>query len=141
MAESYQDLMVWQKGMDLAEEIYRLVKLMPKEETYALSDQMRRAAISVPSNIAEGKNRNSQKEFKQFLSVARGSAAELETQLLLSVRIDYLKAEDINCAVLLCKEVGKMLNSLMNSITPCSLQLGACSFYRMEEGFYVIGNA
>ena len=76
---SCEDLIVWQKAMDLTTEIYRLVKFLPREETYALSDQMRRAAVSIPSNIAEGHGRNSNKEFANFLSIARGSLTELRT--------------------------------------------------------------
>ena len=73
---SYRDLIVWQKTMELTAEVYRVVKLLPKEEIYVLSDQMRRAAISIPSNIAEGQARNSRKEFLQFLAIAKGSNAE-----------------------------------------------------------------
>ena len=80
MVQSFQDLIIWQKAMDLVIEVYNLVKELPKEEQYALSDQMRRAAVSIPSNIAEGQSRNSTKEFIQFLSVAKGSNAELQTQ-------------------------------------------------------------
>lgn len=80
MVQSIQDLIVWQKAMDLVIEVYNLVKELPKEEQYALSDQMIRAAVSIPSNIAEGQSRNSTKEFIQFLSVAKGSNAELQTQ-------------------------------------------------------------
>lgn len=76
---THKELLVWQKSMLLVEEIYRLVKRLPKEETYALSDQMRRAAVSIPSNIAEGNARNSPKEFQHFLYISLGSAAELET--------------------------------------------------------------
>jgi len=83
---NYQDLIVWQKAMELAEIVYVLARKLPKEELFALSDQMRRAAISIPSNIAEGHARNSTKEFIQFLSIAKGSTAEIETQLLLCVR-------------------------------------------------------
>ncbi len=87
--KSYNDLIVWQKSMDLVVEVYKLVRNLPKEELYALSNQMRRAAVSVPSNIAEGQKRNSTKEFVQFLSFAKGSAAELQTQLLICNRLDY----------------------------------------------------
>ena len=80
---SYRDLVVWQKSMELTEEIYRLVKTLPREETYGLSDQMRRAVVAVPSNIAEGHGRNSEKEFIRFLCMAKGSVFELETQILL----------------------------------------------------------
>ncbi len=116
MAESYQNLQVWQKSMELTVEIYRLVKLLPKEEVFALSNQMRRAVISIPSNIAEGKNRCSNKEFKQFLSIARGSAAELETQLLICNKIGYFDEAALANATALCKEVGKMLYGLMESL-------------------------
>jgi len=92
--KDYKDLIVWQKAMDLAEEVYRLVKKLPKEELFALSDQIRRAVISIPSNIAEGHERNSIKEYYQFLSIAKGSKAELETQLLLCVKVHYLEALD-----------------------------------------------
>ena len=87
---THKELLVWQKSMLLVEEVYRLVKMLPKEETYALSDQMRRAAISIPSNIAEGNARNSPKEFQQFLYISLGSAAELETQLLICQRLGYI---------------------------------------------------
>ncbi len=87
---NYKELIVWQKSMSLVTEIYQLVKFLPKEETYALSDQMRRAAVSIPSNIAEGQARNSTREFVNFLSIARGSKAELETQLMICVRLKYL---------------------------------------------------
>jgi four helix bundle protein len=109
----YRDLKVWQKAMDLSVEIYRLVKKLPKEETYALSDQMRRAAVSVPSNIAEGRDRNSNKEFIQFLHIARGSKSELETQLLICVRVKYLTEEDILPAMEMCREIGSMLTALI----------------------------
>ena len=116
MSESYTDLLVWKKSMDLVVEIYHLVKQLPKEETYALSDQMRRAAVSIPSNIAEGKNRNSDKAFKQFLSIARGSTSELETQLLICNRIGYLSEEETELAIGLNKEVGRMLYTLMERL-------------------------
>ena len=112
----YQDLKVWQKAMDLTVEIYRLVKKLPKEETYALSDQMRRSAVSIPSNIAEGKSRNSNKEFTHFLHIARGSKSELETQLLISVRVNYLTEKDIQAAIQMCKEIGSMLTGLISSL-------------------------
>ena len=77
----YQDLVVWQRSMELVKEIYSLIKYLPKEELYGLSDQMRRAAVSIPSNIAEGQARYSNKDFIGFLYISRGSIAELETQL------------------------------------------------------------
>ena len=113
---AYKDMIVWKKAMDLVEEVYQLVKLLPKEETYALSDQMRRAAISIPSNIAEGKTRNSVKEYMQFLSIARGSVSELNTQLLVCNRIHYLSEEQTAKAVGLCEEVGSMVYGVMRKL-------------------------
>ena len=80
---SFEDMVVWQKGIDLVQLIYRFTKSFPKEELYALSDQMRRAAISIPSNIAEGQQRNSLNEYIHFLSIAKGSTGELYTQLII----------------------------------------------------------
>jgi len=113
---SYQGLLVWQKAMDLTAVIYKLVKKLPKEELYALSDQMRRAVISIPSNIAEGQDRNTSKEFAHFLHIARGSKAELETQLLACVKIEYLNKTEISEAMELLTEIGKMLTSLINKL-------------------------
>ena len=87
-AKDHKDLIVWQKSMDLLVEIYHFVKKLPKEETYALSDQMRRAAVSIPSNIAEGRGRSSEKDYLRFLFIARGSQAEIETQLFACVRLN-----------------------------------------------------
>lgn len=111
-SKDFKDLIVWQKSMELVAEVYRLVKKLPKEELYALSDQIRRSAISIPSNIAEGQGRNSMKEFNQFLAIAKGSKAELETQLLLCVQINYLDKAEIDTASTLIQEIGKMLNAL-----------------------------
>ena len=113
---SYKELIVWQKSMELVEEIYRLVRLLPKEETYALSDQMKRSAISIPSNIAEGHGRNSSKDFSRFIFIAQGSKAELETQIEICVRLDYLTEQQIKNAVDLCNTVGKMLRNLVRSL-------------------------
>ncbi|MGI5869233.1 MAG: four helix bundle protein, partial [Kiritimatiellia bacterium] len=85
--KSYRDLIVWQKAVDLCIEVYRLASKFPKTEQFVLSDQIRRAAISVPSNIAEGHARHSRKDFARFLMIAQGSIAELETQLYLAVRM------------------------------------------------------
>ncbi|MBQ9164272.1 MAG: four helix bundle protein [Bacteroidaceae bacterium] len=111
-SSNYKELRVWQKSMDLTTKIYNLVKLLPKEETYALSDQMRRAAISIPSNIAEGQGRNSDKEYINFLSIARGSLWELETQLEICVRLGYVEQSIIADTLDLITEVSKMINGL-----------------------------
>ena len=118
MIGSYQELTVWQKAMDLVVEIYKICKLLPKEELYALSDQMRRAAVSIPSNIAEGKARLSIKEYVNFLSIARGSNAELHTQLLICQRLSYATDQQLENAFILTNEVGKMLSALITSLTP-----------------------
>ena len=117
MASSYEELIVWQKAMELAEETYQIVKSLPKEELYVLSDQMRRAAISIPSNIAEGQARHSTKEFANFLSIAKGSVAELHTQYLLCVKLQYVTKDRIQKALILLEEVGKMLNSLISKLS------------------------
>ena len=116
MSVGYKDLKVWQKSMDLAEEVYHLIDLLPNKEIYSLADQMRRAAVSVPSNIAEGQQRRTPKEFLNYLSVARGSLAELETQLLLCVRFNYIHEYKIGRALNLCNEIGLMLIALMKTI-------------------------
>ena len=110
----FENLEVWKKSIILVKEVYILVKFFPKEENYALSDQVRRCAVSVPSNIAEGSGRNSPKEFVQFLYIALGSINELETQLIIAKEIGYLKdIEEIRNKIL---EIKKMLNSLITSI-------------------------
>ena len=115
-AKDYKDFIVWQKAIDLSVEIYKLVKLLPKTETYGLSDQMRRAVVSIPSNIAEGQGRSSAKEFMHFLSIARGSQKELETQIYICTRLEYFTEEEALNALNLCEEIGKMLNSLITKI-------------------------
>lgn len=109
----YKQLKVWQKAMDLTMEIYRLVKFLPREETYALSDQLRRAVVSIPSNIAEGHGRGTDKEFVKFLWIARGSLLEVETQLIICNRLALIKVEESKFAQSLIVEVGKMLNALI----------------------------
>lgn len=115
--QNYTDLNVWQKSMDLVEEVYTLVKRLPKEEMYALSSQLRRAAVSIPSNIAEGNGRSSRKEYLRFLLISRGSTFEVETQLLICVKVEYLVEEEIERAMTLCSEVKKMLNGLIRNLS------------------------
>ncbi|MBI2670259.1 MAG: four helix bundle protein [Candidatus Yanofskybacteria bacterium] len=114
MVNSYKDLTVWQRSLELVKEIYKTTRFLPKDEIYGLTNQMRRAAISIPSNIAEGHQRKNLKEYLQFLRISYGSAAELETQLIISKeiypRIDFLTAES------LLKEVHKMLNTLIQKL-------------------------
>ena len=101
----------------MTESLYRIVKKLPKEETYALSDQMRRAAISIPSNIAEGFGRNSMKEYLQFLYIANGSVCELETQLMLCVRVNYLKENEIQPIMSLLSEIGKIIMTITKKLS------------------------
>ena len=111
--KSFKDLIVWQKGMQLAQEVYKITESMPKEELFSLTNQMRRAVISIPSNIAEGQGRNSDTEFARFLSIAQGSRAELETQLLLCNSLNYLTEEQTATAFSLCDEISKIISSLI----------------------------
>ena len=117
MIRGYKELTVWQKAMDLVVEVYRVVKLLPKEETYGLSDQMRRAAISIPSNIAEGQMRNTTRDYINFLYIARGSNAELQTQCLICARIHYFDEKELIKALSLSDEVGRMINAMIISLT------------------------
>ncbi len=113
--KSYEELVVWQKAMLLAKSVYGLQKQLPKEEVYGLGDQIRRAVVSIPSNIAEGFGRESKSEFKHFLSIARGSLYEVKTQLQLAESLGYLQiGKDIS---MLVDNVGKMLNGLSRSLT------------------------
>jgi four helix bundle protein len=113
--ESFKDLIVWQKAYKLVLEIYRLTKDFPRFELYGLAQQMRRAAVSIPSNIAEGYGRRHKAEYRQFLVVSYGSLSELETQYLLSIDLQYTK----NCEIIerLLKEVGSMFYRMMNPKT------------------------
>src|SRR2546421_584601 len=117
MGSSFKDLKVWQRSRFLAVKIYTVTKNFPKEELYGMTNQIRRAAVSIPSNIAEGHRRGSNKEFIQFLKVARGSLAEVETQVIVSGDISYLDlqtVEEINKEI---EEIGKMINGLINSLS------------------------
>ena len=116
MISNYKDLIVWQKSMDLAVVVYNLVKYLPREELFGLSDQMRRAVVSIPSNIAEGQQRSSVNDYKRFLYIARGSLAELETQFLLCEKMCYLNKDQTNSALSLCSEIGKMLYVLIKNL-------------------------
>lgn len=116
MIESYKDLIVWQKAMDLAEEVYRLARKFPREERYALTDQIHRAVVSIPSNIAEGKNRHAIAEYLHFLSIARGSLAEVDTQILLAVRFGYISQTEAVKALGLREEISRMLAALRNKL-------------------------
>lgn len=115
--KSYRDLLVWQKGMELAEMAYRLAKLMPKTEEYRLTSQILRAAAAVPANIAEGNARATRKDYAHFVSISRGSLAEVETLLQLAVRVQLIKPDDACGALLLADELGRMPNVLRERLS------------------------
>jgi four helix bundle protein len=113
---NYRELIVWQKAMDLVELVYQATKQFPKEELYGLTSQVRRSAVSIPSNIAEGQARKSTAEFLNFLSIANGSRAEMETQILLAQRLNYVTTDTAQPILNLSEEVNRLLNGLMNSL-------------------------
>ena len=113
---SYKDLIVWKKSVDMVVQLYDYISDFPKNESYALSDQMRRAAISIPSNIAEGYERSTTAEYIRFLMIARGSKAELETQLHICNQLKMGGEEKNFVLQSNCEEIGKMLNSLISSL-------------------------
>jgi four helix bundle protein len=117
MGSSFKDLKIWQRSKSLAVEIYSVTKNFPREELFGTVIQMRKAAISVPSNIAEGHRRGSNKEFIQFLKIARGSLAELETQIIVRGDVKFIvsqKVEELSDEI---EEIGKMINGLINSLS------------------------
>ncbi len=109
---SYEQLKVWQKAMDFVERIYKAVEVFPKKEQYRLTDQLCRAAVSIPSNIAEGSSRKSTKEYARFVSIALGSVAETETQLTIARRLNYMDQETCSHLMAAMGEIGRMLNAL-----------------------------
>jgi four helix bundle protein len=114
---NYRDLLAWQKAMDFAEEVYRVTRLFPKEEMYGLTAQMRRACVSIPSNVAEGQGRRSDGAFAQHLSIAHGSLRELETQLLLAGRFGYLEKSSVEELIEQASEVGRLITGLGNAVS------------------------
>lgn len=114
--KDHRDLIVWQKAMQLTIDVYNLIRQLPLEEKYALSDQMRRSAISIPSNVAEGNARESKRDTNHFLHIAQGSRAELETQLELCLRIGYLSETQLKETLSPSDEVGRMLAGLIKSL-------------------------
>jgi len=115
---SYKDLVVWQKSLELSVSIYEITKGITREELHGLVSQMRRASVSIPSNIAEGRMRNGNKEFMYHLGIAFASGAELETQIELAKRTGLLEGIDTTLSDSLLDEVMRMLNGLMNSLEP-----------------------
>ena len=114
--QSYQELEVWQRGMELAERIYQLTKAFPVQEQYGMTSQMRRAAVSIPANIAEGWGRTGTKEFQRFLQIALGSLRELETHLMLSQRVGLSQEAQVKPLLEITTILGKQILSLMRSL-------------------------
>ena len=114
--QHYRELIVWQKAIVLVEEVYRATNSFPKTEIYALTNQIRRAAVSIPSNIAEGQGRNSTRDFLHFLSVAQGSLMELETQITIAERLGYFDRMHEQNLLNSTAEVSRMLSGLRNSL-------------------------
>ena len=116
MGASYQNLVAWQRAMELVTDVYKITRAFPKEEVYGLTSQLRRAAISVPSNIAEGQGRKGDGEFKHFLRISLGSLMEVETQIMISERLGYLNPSAAQTLLRDTAELGKIMNGLINSL-------------------------
>jgi len=117
MGRSYRDLVAWQKSMALVTATYKATAGFPRDELFGLTSQLRRAAVSIPSNIAEGQGRLSEKEFRYFLGQARGSLMEVETQLQIAENLGYLPSEQTATLMQSCAEVGRILNGLLTSVS------------------------
>lgn len=109
--------MPWQKAVELTSELYKLTETFPRRELYGLADQIRRAAVSVPSNIAEGQAHFSRPEFNRYLHHSRGSLAEIETQLIIAERLQYISKPQLESVLLRLHEIGRIINGLINSLT------------------------
>ena len=118
MGQSFKDLVVWQKSIDLTVAVYELTVRFPDAERFGLTNQMRRAAVSVPSNISEGYGRSTKGEYYQFLGHARGSCSELETQLVIAKRLRFGELNRLETVERLCDDVGRLLGGLMKSVRP-----------------------
>jgi four helix bundle protein len=116
LGESYRNLIAWRQAMTLVTNIYRATRSFPKDELYGLTNQLRRAVVSIPSNIAEGQARFSAKEFRHFLSQARGSLVEVETQIMIAQNLEYLDQKQAGALLSKTSELGKVLNGLVGSI-------------------------
>ena len=114
--ESFKDLIVWQNGIELVNEIYKVTKHFPKEELYGLTSQIRRAAISIPANIAEGWGRGTTKNYIQFLEISRGSLYELETLIIISTNQSFVDQDKCNEISIKINEIGRMLNALITKL-------------------------
>jgi four helix bundle protein len=114
--KSFHDLVAWQKAMELVTEIYKMSQKFPKEEIFGLTSQIRRAAVSIPSNIAEGRGKSSPGEFQQFLYHAKGSLAEVETQVIIATNLEYVKLQEVTNIMELIDRVGRLLSGLLTAI-------------------------
>lgn len=114
--QSFKDLIVWQKSIILVAEVYKVTEKFPREELFGLTSQMRRSAVSIPSNIAEGKCRGTRKDFAQFLQIALGSGAELETQIIIAKMLPKIKNSDYQSAIKLLDEVMRMLSAMISRL-------------------------
>lgn len=112
----HKELIAWQKAIELVEEVYKMTQTFPKEEMFGIISQMRRCSISIPSNIAEGHSRNSSGEFKQFLGIAKGSSAELETQLIIAQKLGYITNEKLGEINSVLVNVRKLISGLLRSL-------------------------
>ena len=115
-ARNYSDLIAWQNAMDLVELIYKTTAQFPRDEIYGLTNQLRRAAVSVPSNIAEGQGRGAANDFRRFLFISYGSLREVETQTLIAKRLHFLTDAQTDRVINLTGEVGRLINGLTNSL-------------------------
>ena len=113
---NYKNLKIWEQGIELVKQVYVLVELLPSTEKFGLKSQITRAAVSIPSNIAEGCSRNSEVEFKRFLEIAMGSLFEVQTQLIIVNELGFIKSEDLSSVFELLETEGKMINGLINTI-------------------------
>jgi four helix bundle protein len=116
MARNYQELKVWQKAIELNVAIYKCTESFPKSEVYGLTSQIRRSAVSIASNIAEGSERNSDRDFARFLNMAMGSLAECETQCVIAMKLGFLSENDYSHLLSMTAELGKMLNGLLKKL-------------------------
>ncbi|MHC4553040.1 MAG: four helix bundle protein [Planctomycetota bacterium] len=115
--QTFRDLMVWQKSMVLVKQVYAVTKVFPRDEMYGLTNQIRRGAVSIPSNIAEGYGRNSTVDYVRFLRIASGSVYELQTQAEIAVNLNYIKSEDFEQLNATATEIAKMLSSMIGKLS------------------------
>ena len=130
---SHKDLRVWQKAIELVVVIYELARWLPKTEQYGLISQLQRAAVSIPTNIAEGNSRGTRKDYARFVDIARGSASEVETLLTVVVKLGMIDQDNTTQALTLTDEVGRMLTGLKLKLSPDGLAEGGQSEYFFDE--------